>query len=343
MKKLMQSTSLFLAAAICALAGAGGQADAQETKVMKVTHVYNANVYLWEYGGQVFVDEVTKALGDKIKFEIYPSAQLGKDVLTTIKSGLADIAIIIPSIATDKLPLSSVSELPGAYTKACEGTSKLWNIAKAGGPLDTAEYSPQGVHVLFVTTLPPYHITTAKEVPANIAGLSGLKLRASGAAMDKTVRALGAVPVKLAASELYDSISRGTIDGGLYNYLGVPEYKLEGVLKYAIQGPSLGAATVVFGMSKKSWDALSDDMKTIFTEASLKAQTALCEWEDENDLKLRDRMVSQNGLKIVDLTPDERAVWEAKTAEVTAGWMKEMDAAGKNGTAIFNAFKEGGK
>lgn len=338
--KLGRSIRLLAGVAYAALAmnAAVLPAAAQETQTFKVTHLFNATVYLWEHGGKVFVEEIEKAAGDKAKFEVYPSAQLGKDPITTLKSGLADIGIVIPSYAADKLPLTSVAELPGSYASACEGTGKLWNVAKAGGLLNETEYKPQGLHVLFVTTLPPYHVTTAKPITADLASISGLKLRAVGAAMDKAVRALGAVPVKMAASELYDALSRGTIDGGFYNYLGIPEYKLEEVLKYSVDGPRLGAASIVFAMSQQSWEALSEEMKTIFTEASAKAQTALCEWDDQHDAEIRKDIVANKGHTIIELTPEQTAVWEGKAAEVATDWVKEMDAAGKNGTAIYEAF-----
>lgn len=316
-------------------------AAADEAKTFKVSHLFNATVYLWEHGGQHFVDEVVNASGGKAKFEVYPSAQLGKDLIGTLNGGLADISIIPVSYMPDKLPLSSVAELPGTYASACEGTEKLWNVAKAGGPLNAAEYAPQGMHVLFVTALPPYHITTARPITGELSSIQGLKLRANGAAMDKTVRALGAVPAKIPASELFDAISRGTIDGGLYNYHGIPEYHLQDVLKYSVEGPRLGAAAIIFAMSDKSWAGLSDEMKGVFTEAAAKAQATLCDWTGKSDAALRDKIVGESGHTVIKMTPEQIATWEKATEVVLTSWKDEMDKAGKGGSAMFDAFNAG--
>lgn len=335
------STARFLAKAalsVSALGLAAASTFAGEAQTFKISHLFNSTVYLWEHGGQTFVDEVDRAAAGRAKFEVYPSGQLGKDLISTLKSGLADISIIPVSYAGDKLPLSSVAELPGTYGSGCEGTRKLWNVAKQGGPLNEAEYATQGMHVLFVTSLPPYHITTARPVTGELSSISGKKIRANGAAMDKTVRALGAVPVKISAAELYDSISRGTIDGGLYNYLGIPEYHLEDVLKHSVEGPRLGGVAIVFAMRAQSWQGLSDEMKNVFTEAAAKAQTALCEWTDSNDAAIRDRIAANNGHTVVKMTPEQIAEWEKATEVVVSGWKQEMDAAGKNGSAMFDAF-----
>lgn len=332
--RLARRAALAASAAVVAAA----PALAQDALTLKVSHLFNPTVYLWEHGGQPFVDEVTKAAGDAVKFEVYPAAQLGKDLIGSLNSGLADISIIPVSYVPDKLPLSSVAELPGTYASACEGTEKLWNIVRDGGPLNTAEYAPQGMHVLFVTALPPYHITTAKPITGDLTSIQGLKLRANGAAMDKTVRALGAVPAKIPASELFDAISRGTIDGGLYNYHGIPEYHLEDVLKYSVEGPRLGAAAIVFAMSDKSWQGLPEEMQGIFTAAAANAQASLCDWTGKSDVTLRDRIVSQNGHTAITMTPEQVAIWEKAAEPVVTSWKEEMDKAGKNGTAMFEAF-----
>ena len=43
-----------------------------------------------------------------------------------------------------------------------------------------------------------------------------MKLRSTGGAQDLTLRAIGAVPVRMAAPDAYESLSRGTMDGLLF-------------------------------------------------------------------------------------------------------------------------------
>ena len=78
--------------------------------------------------------------GGKVAFEHFPAQQLGKakDMLSLVQSGVADIAYVGASYTADKLPLSSVGELPEAFTNSCEGTLAFWEIAKPGGALDQA-------------------------------------------------------------------------------------------------------------------------------------------------------------------------------------------------------------
>lgn len=104
-------------------------AFAQDVTALKVAHLLPNELYLWKHGGQVFIDEAEKASDGRLKFEVFPSAQLGKDMIGLLESGLADITYLVPSHAPHKMPLSPVVELPGIYTTPCEGTGKLWIIA----------------------------------------------------------------------------------------------------------------------------------------------------------------------------------------------------------------------
>lgn len=327
------STLLASAALVLALPAA-----AQET-TYKFAHFLPATHPLWVDGGQVFTDAVTEATGGNIKWEVFPAGQLGKDNLAVVTSGLADISIIATSYAPEKFPVSSVSELPGLYASACEGTGRFWHLAKEGGPIDVAEYDPLGIRVLYVLTLPPYTLMTTRKAVGTKAELEGLKIRANGPAMDKTIRALGAVPVRVPSSEMYDASSRGTIDGAVYPYGGVTPYKLEEVLHYGTQGAMLGSGSILIAMSQKGWDSLSDDMKTAFDAAAAKAQRNLCEAQDRQEAMFRDEIVARAGFTVVELSQEERDLWQTALSSVAEDWAKEMDAQGKNGSALLDAYR----
>lgn len=321
----------------CASVLAAGTANTSEQITLKLAHLFPAKHYLWVQGGEVFAKEVDKATNGKVKFEVYPAKQLGKDNLGLMKSGLADLSILIPSYTADKLPLTSVAELPGLHSTSCEGTEKLWSVIKTGQILNELEYKTQNVHVLFVTVLPPYPVMTTSKTADTLEKLSGMKLRANGAAMDETIRSLGAVPVRIKSPDFYDSLTRGTVDGGVYPYQGLKAYELEKVLKYSTVGPNLGAGSVVYAMSQKAWDKLSPENQKIFDQAAQTAQKSLCQWEDEQNISARDRIVKNNGHTLTKLEPAELERWNEKLRGVAASWAKGMDSAGKAGTEVLKA------
>lgn len=328
-----------LAALLVAFAGASTAAMAQDALNLKFAHVLPATHYLWEHGAKGFTEAVTAATNGQVSFEVYPAAQLGKDKVTVLQSGLADIVMLIPSYTPDKLPLSSVSELPGFYSNSCEGTAKFWEIAKPGSVLYEEEFKALGIRPLFVTILIPYRILTSSKEVLTVADMAGLKIRANGAAMDKTVRALGGVPVRASSPELYDAVSRGTVDGALFTLNALEQYSLEEVINHMVEGPQLGSASVVFAMSEKGWSALPDNVKEAISAAAEVTQNSLCDWMDNDEKQVREKFVSTGTIKPATLSADEIAVWHERVGTVADDWAKEVDSVGKKGTALLEAFR----
>ena len=71
--------------------------------------------------------------------------------------------------------------------------------------------------------------------------------------MDKSVRLLGAVPVRVTSNEFYDALTRGTVDGGMWPVGSTKVVGLEKALSYAVVGPQLGAGSTFFAVSEKAW------------------------------------------------------------------------------------------
>ncbi|REF68703.1 MULTISPECIES: TRAP transporter substrate-binding protein DctP [Paracoccus] len=323
---------------VAAMMSVSAPAMAQET-TFKFAHFLPASHLMWEEGGRIFTDAVVEASGGTVKWNVYPAAQLGKDSLAVLSANLADVSLIAPSYAQEKFPLSAVVELPGGYSTSCEGTAKFWHLSQPGGFLAQEEFDALDIHPLFVLTLSPYKVMTSQRQVERLEDMAGLKLRVTGEAMDKTVRALGGVPVRIQSSEMYDSISRGTVDGALYPFGGVTPYKLEEVLHNAVGGPRLGSGIVIYAMSKKGWDRLPEDMKAIFTEAAAMAQEAACAAQDREDSQIRDQIVADAGFKAMDLPAEESARWDAALEPVVQDWAARMDAQGKKGSQALEAYR----
>jgi TRAP-type C4-dicarboxylate transport system substrate-binding protein len=314
-------------------------AAAQDVITLKFAHTLPATNYNWERAGKVFTEAVTAATNGRVQFEVYPAGQLGKDVITTLQSGLADVGLIVPSFSAEKLPLSSVTELPGMYSTACEATGMIQQVLGDGGMLRTAEYEPLGLRPLFGATLIPYMVLTSSVEVTRLEDLQGLKLRANGAAMDKTIRSLGGVPVRAPGPELYDAISRGIVDGVFFTLNGLPQYTLEKVLNYGSRGPKIGSASVVYAVSDNSWEKLPDDVKAAIEEASDQTAKSFCTWMEEDERRMTTELAASGEIVIRELPPEEIARWAERTAPLADEWASEMDSAGLKGSDMLEAYR----
>ncbi|MFV0473262.1 MAG: hypothetical protein ACK5MQ_03510, partial [Pikeienuella sp.] len=133
----MTRTTRLTAALSALLVAAPAAAD-----TLRVADSFPVGHYIAENLLRPFMAEVTETTGTE--FEYFPAQQLGKakDLLSLTQTGVADIGYVGASYVSDKLPLSSVGELPEAFTTSCQGSMAFWEIAKPGGALDQAEYAP---------------------------------------------------------------------------------------------------------------------------------------------------------------------------------------------------------
>jgi TRAP-type C4-dicarboxylate transport system substrate-binding protein len=245
----------------------------------------------------------------------------------------------VPSREVDLMPLSSVLELPGFIEGACVGSTKFNAIARPGGTLDKQELSKLGMRVLYTNMLPPYVLMTKDRAIRSLSDMEGVKLRASGAAVGDTMRALGAVPINIASSEIYESISRGTIDGAFFPTASIPPYSLEEEIKYITDGVALGAAASLVAISEDTWQGLSPEIQQAMLEAADTAQQNLCNWLDTSTDEIHQSMVNDHGIELIKIAPEDAAAWYDAIAGVVTDWVDQMNGLGYDGQAIVDAFR----
>lgn len=328
--------SCLAAAALCAT----GLATAQ-TKI-KIADSFPVGHYLPKYFTTPLMERLKADPAAKgIEFEYYPAEQLGKakDMLSLTQSGLVDIAYVGPGFVSDKMPLSVVSELPLPYTGSCQATLAYWNLAKPGGLLDKKEFAPNGVRLLFTIVLPPYQVITRKPF-ANLKDVEGMKIRASGSAKELLLKKLKAVPVLMPTPEVYESLSRGTIDGVLFPFNSLAPYEVDKLSKTGTIGSNFGSFVANWVISEKRFQSLPAPLQKDLMAMGEELTKSVCK-QVESDEAGDVEKTRAAGVKLTPLSPaDQQALQQAAT-EVAAEWAQNLDRRGKSGTEVLNAFKAG--
>ncbi|NYT76028.1 TRAP transporter substrate-binding protein DctP [Alcaligenaceae bacterium] len=323
-----------------ALIALGASSGVVAKEKLRVADSLPAGHYFSEYATKYWMEEVTKATNGEVTFEYYPAEQLGKakDMLALTQSGVADVGYVVPSYISDKMPLSSVAELPGSFADACSATLAYLKLAQGDGILAQKEFAPNGVRLMFALVVPPYQAFSAKKPLESISDLKGLKIRTAGAAMEATVRSFGGVPVRMAAPELYESLSRGTLDGMLFPYASMISYDLPVITKYGTTGENFGSAALTYIISEARWKKLSPDVQKAMAEAGVKATQRACRMTDEETESNIEKLRSK-GVKLVTFSGDDRQAIDKSRADVSKQWAKALDERGKPGTEVLKSFE----
>lgn len=314
-------------------------ASAQEI-TLRAADSFPTGHYIAENLAQVFMDTVNQKTGGKVAFEYFPAQQLGKaaDLLSLTQSGVTDIGYVGPSYVSDKMPLSSVGELPEAFYSSCEGTKGYWEIAKPGGVLDQAEFAPNGIRLLMAMVLTPYNLVTSDREITGLDSIKGLKIRSTGGAKELAVLKIGGVPVQMPAPEVREALSRGTIDGGLFPNPSIMPYGMEAYLEHGTQGINFGSFVATYVISTERWNTLSPEVQEIMTSVGEAATMSGCAAADGLDKTDKNTLI-EGGVVFADLPEAEAAEIAKILGTVSSEWAANLDAQGKNGTEILEAFR----
>lgn len=335
MKKVM----LFLLfSAILVIIAACGNTSANgtdETIKLKIADSLPTTNYLSSEGTVFFMDRVKELTDGKVEFEYYPAEQIGKanSYLDLTLSKTIDIGYT--SYSTDRLPLTEIATLPGAYSSAQEGSAIIWQLIK--DYLAEEEYLKNGVRPLYAVALPQYQFVTAKKPVKSLEDIKGLKARVTGT-MELGFDELGASPVFMPATEAYTAMERGTVDGVTFPFTSFAPYQIEAIAKYSTKGANLGSFTVVYSINEKLYQSLPEDVKEALAKAGDETVEHLSKYLDEKNEELAEQFSSD--VEIYELSDSESAAWDKALEPVWDRWAADLEKRGFNANETIKKYRE---
>lgn len=310
---------------------------AQEKLVLRVADPFPPGHYLHRHGLKPWMDAVTQATQGQVQFEHYPAEQLGKakDLLSLAQAGVADIVFTGAAYHSDKMPLTAALETPGLFSDSCQGARTYQKLAE--GILGEKEYAVNGIRVLVPAILPTYHVVSANRKIQSLKDVEGMKLRTLAGAQELTMRKFKAVPVRMPSSELFEAMSRGTVDGAIFSYEGVVSNKLP--VKYATSEAGFGMAAAMIFIAENRWNKLPEGVKKTMLEAGKAATQTLCSGMMQEETVSLEKL-RQAGVTVVRWSAEDKKEMEGIMASVAAEWAAQMDKRGKPGSEVLKAALE---
>jgi TRAP-type C4-dicarboxylate transport system substrate-binding protein len=288
-----------------------------------------------------FMEEVEKESKGQIKFQHFPGGQLGKakDLLSLTQSGVVDVGYVVPAYQSDKMPLTAAMELPGAYVDYCQGMRAFYALTHDDGYLVKNEFTPNKVIPLVSFMLTPYQLVIgSKRKIETLADLEGLKVRSAGGAMDFMLKQLEVVPVRMTPPEIYESLSRGTIDGALLPYQSVQSYGLTSLLTAGTTKENFGSVVLTYSIGVSKWKQLPVSAREVLAKVAKKVSLESC----QNFLKAESEAfagVKAKGVKQIAFSPADEKSLETIFHHVGQDWAESLESRGKPGKATLKAVK----
>lgn len=338
MKRIAKVTAL--AALVGALSVVATPAIAQEKIVLRVADYLPPSHYLIRFATKHWIDSVARQSNGRVEIKHFPSEQLGKakDMLSLTQSGVADIAGIVPGFVSDRMPLGTLAEIPGLYRSSCHGTAAVGELMLNNGALVKEELEPNNVVTIFAITTAPYTLFSRRDRLASLDDIKGLKIRTLGGVMAQTFEKLGGVGVQMASPEIYESLSRGTVEGIAYTYSALVSNGFHKLTKSGLTEINFGGSTFAYLMSKQKWNALPADVQKILLSAGQETMKHACREIDKDEQTARQK-AKESGVQLFEPQPADVARMNKARDEVAAEWVRDGGKRGRQTDAVYKAFR----
>ncbi len=276
----------------------------------------------------IFCERVKEYTHGQIEIELFIDGLLANhdETFHGIQDGSITMGIISPYV--NLVPGGMVNWMPWAISN--------WEEAEIAydtnnGPLHKVmekAYNEVGMHVLFHVSYGPYGLGNNKRPIRTPEDFKNLKLRVSNSlgmvrALENIGKGTGMTVQTLPWTEIYNSLSRGVVDGCWMHWPSLIDERVYEVLSYYTDLDfSWDNQNIV--VNKEVWDRQPQEIKDAISRAAAEAQHLSNEGTRALLHDYIKRLQDDPNITITLLTPEERAVFE-KASNVPAIWKELCD------------------
>ncbi|MBU7572722.1 MAG: TRAP transporter substrate-binding protein [Hydrogenophaga sp.] len=310
--------TLIAATAAAALATPFAASWAQDIKPRIIRFGYGLNeISNQGRATKLFVEEVEKASGGKMKIRAIGAAALGSDVQMqqALIGGAQEMMVGSTATLVGITKEMAIWDTPFLFDNAREADVVL------DGPVGQKvmdKLQEKGLVGLVYWENGFRNLTNNKRAVTKLEDMDGIKLRVmQNNVFIDSFKTLGANAVPLPFSELFTALETKTVDGQENPYNTILSSKFYEVQKYLTVTNHVYSPWIVL-VSKKYWDGLSKDEHKVLLDAAKKSRDF--ERQDtraEADKALAD--LKSKGMQINQLSPAEANRMREKLAGVNSG------------------------
>jgi TRAP-type C4-dicarboxylate transport system substrate-binding protein len=219
---------------------------------------------------KAWAEDVEKRTQGRVKIEYFPAQALlkAREMFEGTRTGVADIGIWVQAYTPAVSPISALFTLPGIspqFRPAIRAANEL--ILRGDFAYFRDELRRLGVEPLYAWGVSDQEMISTKPI-AGLAALKGLKTRVIGREWPQLISEFGGTPVAMPWPEVYEALSRGTIDANVGFVVANRASKLYEVAKHHTRinlGAPAGPLAII---NKRTWDGLPKDVQQAMREAS---------------------------------------------------------------------------
>jgi TRAP-type C4-dicarboxylate transport system substrate-binding protein len=308
-----------------------GRADTIDLKLahfMPVMHIQHQKSLL------PFARKVEQLTGGRIKVKIFPGGTLGDaaQLADAVKSGITDIAFIVPTYTTGRFPRSAAFDLPFLFDDALHATKGYYDLYDEHIADDFKDYK-----VLWLLSCGPGQFHSVKKPIQTLEDLKGMKMRSPSAPMSRAFTLWGANPVSMPLPELHGALEKNILDGMLTPASAITDFKLTEIIRHVTKADVYISVMAVI-MNKEKFNALPDYAKKALEEAGGKPWgLASAQAYDDHDADTLRKLAAAGKVKVYTLPAGEKRVLAERVKVMETDWITDNARKGIPAESLLRA------
>ena len=327
-QSILRVLGLVLCAALAAI-GPNGPVQAQPSPIVLKIADFQPLTASRVRLTRAWAEDVEQRTQGRVKFQYFPAEALLKaaDIFEGTRSGVSDIGIWVQAYNPAISPALALFNLPGispAFRPAIRASNEL--ILSGEFAFFRDELRRLGTEPLFSWGVSDQEIISTKPI-ADLAALKGLKIRVIGREWPQLISGFGGTPVAMPWPEVYESLSRGTLDANVGFVSANRDTKLYEVAKHHSRinlGSPAGQLVIV---NKRVWDDLPKNVQLAMREAGNSFAENLADLY-EREMQDAVKEMEAKGVRFYSWDAGNRDNLRAAMSSLWEAWAKSMDAKG---------------
>ncbi|WP_026757576.1 C4-dicarboxylate TRAP transporter substrate-binding protein [Sediminimonas qiaohouensis] len=220
-------------------------------------------------GHEAFAEMTEAEFPDAFDFKLFSGGALlgAKPTLSGLRDGVADVGLLALTYFRSEMPYAQlVADLAllGEDHYAMAGATSEFVMLHCQPCKD--EFARNGMVALSGISTAPYVLLTTGPI-VEISDMQGVRLRTGGSVWDRWATRLGAEPVNVPSSEMYDTMSHGVVTAAVQPVGALKGHSLIEVAKHLTELP-LGTyhSGSIFAAGPDFWASLSPEQREQFAK-----------------------------------------------------------------------------
>jgi len=304
-----------------------------ETIELKLSHFLPASHPTQKDFLEPWAAELERRTHGQVKVSIFAAGSAFGHVakqFDQVKAGVVDISHGLTGFPRGRLPRTLIMDLPFMVKSSDAASKTLWNLYP-----EYLKEEYRGLKVFALHAHNPGLIHTREKQVNTMDDLKGLRLRTPSLAISMMLKQLGATPVGMPPTQVYENLQKGVLDGNVFPYEAVHGFKLYEVLDYHLDAKAY-TTSFYFVMNEKKYNSLPVDVRAVLddmTGTSLVAKFGPW-WNEWDKAGIAD--INQKGNSITTLSDEQRQQWRTTLQPTIDQYLSDLEEHGiKNAREIY--------